>query len=250
MKKYLCLLLVMVLTIVPVITFAKEEEKATKVELNDYTTLNFEGTLKDEEMELKYKDYKETDDQVVIYMFRGRGCGFCRSFLTFLNSISEEYGKYFKVVSFESWYDENNYKLLETLSKFLENPAGGVPYIIIGDQVFGGYSETYDESIKTAIMDEYNSDSRYDVIEEYNESLKHHMSDVTKAVLWNLFFVIIATTVVIVYVKKQNEKLLKAINERPANKVVERVKKEAKKVEKEVKKEVKKVVRKANAKKK
>ena len=128
MKKHLCLLLVLVLTLVPVITIAKEKEKATKIDLKDYNTLNFKETLEDEDMELKFNGYKETEAQTTIYLFRGRGCGFCRSFLTFLNDISQEYGDYFKVVSFETWYDQDNAKLLETVSNFLENPAGGVHY--------------------------------------------------------------------------------------------------------------------------
>ena len=37
--------------------------------------------LKAKEIELAYPDYKETDDQITIYMFRGTGCTYCRSFL-------------------------------------------------------------------------------------------------------------------------------------------------------------------------
>ena len=43
------------------------------------------------------------------------------------------------------------------------NAAGGVPYIIIGDNVFPGYAETYDDSIKDAIKKLYDSEDRFDV---------------------------------------------------------------------------------------
>ena len=69
--------------------------------IDEYEHKNFKDTLAAESIELKNKDYKETDDQITIYMFRGQGCAYCRSFLEFLNSISNEYGKYFKLVSFE-----------------------------------------------------------------------------------------------------------------------------------------------------
>ena len=45
--------------------------------------------------------YKENDKQAVIYMFRGQGCGYCRAFLSFLASIVDDYGEYFKLVSFD-----------------------------------------------------------------------------------------------------------------------------------------------------
>ena len=217
MKKLFSLLLAIVLLVSPIITYA-EEEKATKIDLSDYKTMNFKETLADEEMELSYKDYEESSDQVTIYMFRGKGCGYCRSFLTFLNSISEEYGKYFKVVSFESWYDEANASLLETISSFLEDPAGGVPYIIIGNKVFPGYADSYDETIKEKIMSEYEAENKYDVIEAYNDSIKFHLSQTATIVLWNLFFMAIATCAVILYIKKSNEKLMKFINKKEAKK--------------------------------
>ena len=235
MKKYLSLLLVFVLTLVPVLLYAKEEEK-TKIELDKYKTMDFAETLKDEEMELKNTSYSENDKQATIYLFRGRGCGYCRAFLTFLNDISEEYGEYFKVVSFETWYDEDNAKLLETVSNFLEQPASGVPYIVIGDQVFAGYAESYDDGIKTAIQNLYDNDEAYDVIEEYNDSIKFHLSDGDKLVLWNLFFIICASAGIIFYVKKSNEKIMEEIKKVSNNKVVATIKNDTDKVSKPVKK--------------
>ena len=76
--------------------------------IDDYEHKNFKETLAAENITLKNTSYKETKDQMTIYMFRGQGCTYCRSFLNFLNNISEEYGKYFKLVSFEVWNDANN----------------------------------------------------------------------------------------------------------------------------------------------
>ncbi|UKI57698.1 MAG: hypothetical protein L6V81_10410 [Clostridium sp.] len=55
----------------------------------------------------------------------------------------------FKLVSFESWYNDENSNLLTEISTFMGEPATGVPYIIIGDKVFGGYTDSYDENIKS-----------------------------------------------------------------------------------------------------
>ena len=132
---------------------------------------------------------------------------------TFTN---EEYGKYFKVVSFESWYDADNAELLDTISNYLGQSASGVPYIIIGDQVFGGYASDYDEQIKTAIKDLYDSKEKYDVFEEYNKSLKKaakaERAVYDRIIIWNFVFVVISTAVIMFYVNKSNKKLLEAIN--------------------------------------
>lgn len=155
MKKKILLFVAMCLLVLPITTKA--------ISIDKYKTLNLKEALKEEEIDEAFKSYKETDKQATIYLFRGKGCGYCRAFLTFLNSIVDDYGKYFKVVSFEVWNDADNSALLNSVATFMNEPAGGVPYIIIGDKVFGGYAESYDEDIKKAIKNLYDSKDRYDV---------------------------------------------------------------------------------------
>ena len=145
MKKILTVLLVMVM-VLPTFVFAKSNKYIEK-----YKTMNFKETLKDESITLENKTYKENDKQITIYLFRGKGCPHCEDFLNFLNSISPEYGKYFKLVSFEVWYDKTNSELMSNVGKFLDKDIAGVPFIIIGDKTYAGYAETYDEDIKKAI---------------------------------------------------------------------------------------------------
>ena len=58
-------------------------------------------------------------------------------------------------------------KVSETMNK----DAGGVPYIVIGDKVFAGYSESYDDDIKSAIETLYKQSKadRYDVMENLDK---------------------------------------------------------------------------------
>ena len=161
MKKLLVYIVAALLVFIPVVTYAVEQ-----VDLANYETMNFKETLESENMTLSDANYTETDDQITIYLFRGNGCGYCRSFLTFLNGITKEYGKYFKVVSFETWYDEENYNLMNTLSTYMGSPASGVPFIIIGDQVYAGYSSEYDDSILSTIKSLYDEKEKFDVVEE------------------------------------------------------------------------------------
>ena len=212
MKKWLVYIVAALLVIIPAVTYAVE-----KIDVANYKTMNLKETLESENMTLSDTKYAETDDQITIYLFRGNGCGYCRSFLTFLNGITKEYGKYFKLVSFETWYDSDNADLLVAMGSFLEQPAEGVPYIIIGDQVFAGYAESYDDGIKSAIKSLYDTakEDRYDVFEAYNESLvakeKAERSATTTPIIWNFIFVAVATLIIIYVVNSSNRKLLDEI---------------------------------------
>ena len=204
MKKKLFVLLAAL--VLPLTAFAKTY-------YDDYKTLNLVEALKEEEIELENKDYKEDDKQAIIYLFRGNGCGYCRKFLTFLSSISKEYGKYFRVVSFEVWGDSKNSALMNKMPLVTNEPANGVPYIIIGEKVFGGYAESYDEDIKKAIMAQYN-DPSYDVFEKLDE-LQNGSKGGTSSfavVFWNAFFIVAATVAIIVVNNKNTQKVLDAFN--------------------------------------
>ena len=218
MKKILGIVIALLIAIMPIIVNAEE---ATKIDISKYKTLNLKETLAEEEIKADFSNYSESDDQVNIYMFRGRGCGYCRAFLNFINSITDEYGKYFKIVSFETWYDDNNNELLKTISSFMGETASGVPYIIIGDQVFPGYASSYDEGIKAAITQLYDSTDRYDVFEEYNKSIedakKAANASGNRVIAFNLFFIIIATGFICFYVNDNNKKLYEKLTSNTVN---------------------------------
>ena len=209
MKKKL-LILLLVVALLPTKVFAKSF-------IDDYNTKNFKDTLEAEGMAIENKDYKETDDQAIIYMFRGQGCGYCRSFLEFLNSISKEYGKYFKLISFEVWNDSKNSELFNKVPLVTNETAGGVPYIIIGEKVFGGYSSEYDDDIKAAIKAQYEN-PEYDVMEKLDERLNGNTSSGSTSsfavIFWNAFFVVAATVVIIVVNNKNTQKVLTAMGKK------------------------------------
>lgn len=212
MKKVVIALLAMCMMILPIFANAAELEK---VNLEDYNTMNLIKTLESEEIEVKLKDYKETDDQVTIYLFRGTGCAYCRAFLTFLNGLEPEYAKKIKVVSFDAWYDEDAANLLTEVSSFLEEDAGGVPYVIIGKTVFPGYATDYDEAIKAAIDDEYSKKDKYDVFEEYNkhidELIRKERQEKLMPVLLNGVVTGVFAVIIIFYISYSNSKLLYAL---------------------------------------
>ena len=158
--KKLLIILLMVLFVLPTTAFAEEKT---------YNTLNLDEALTEEEIDHDFSNYKETDDQITIYMFRGKGCGYCKKFLTYINSIVDDYGKYFKVQTYEVWYDKDNAELMKGVAEFLGEKAEGVPFVIIGDKTFNGYTESYNDDIKDAIKKLYDTkkNDRYDAIKEY-----------------------------------------------------------------------------------
>ena len=228
MKKKIILLFI--LALLPISCLAKTYYE-------DYNTKNFKDTLIAEEMEIENKDYKENDKQAIIYLFRGQGCGFCRSFLTFLNSISKEYGNYFKVVSFEVWYDSQNNSLFNKVAALNGEDLSrlGVPYYIIGDKKFSGYREDYNEDIKKAIMNQYNHPGE-DIFDKLSESEKPETTVSNIAVIfWTFLFVAVGTFTSCMVSTKNTEKVMNRLNELKKDNEKGIVKKEIKKDIKEKK---------------
>ena len=230
---------IFIITLLGILLLPIGAKAATKTVLGEnYETKSFTEALEDEGIEKQFSNYQESDDKITIYLFRGKGCSFCKAYLTFMDSITEEYGKYFNMVSFEVWNDENNWNLMQRVSYYMRSEiAGGVPYVIIGDKVFPGFTESYGEDIKKAIVDLYNTNKneRYDIFEKvekdglisidelkamydngnnngdgngngsevttYGEdnSSNNSSKSNTPVILWNLLFVAVGTTSVILF---------------------------------------------------
>lgn len=185
-----------------------------RVSAKEYNTMDLKETLADDEIEASFKEYKPNSDAINIYMFRGKGCGFCHAFLEFLNGITDEYGKYFKLVSYEVWYDTDNSTLMNDVSTYLGEEASGVPYIIIGDKTFKGYSETYDEAIKRAITDLYKTkkSKRYDVFSEMKKHPNKNNNGTTELtsntnMIFTFIFVTVATIIIITFINLKFKEL-------------------------------------------
>lgn len=140
--KYLFLLLAMVL-VLPITVFAEGEEETTTTAAAD-------------------------DKEVKVYFFRGEGCSHCAEAKEWFESIEEEYGSKFKIVDYETWYDETNSKIMKKVAEARgeEDRATGVPYIIVGDQSWIGFDkEVYAPEILSKIDEVYAQDvkDRYDI---------------------------------------------------------------------------------------
>lgn len=155
MKKFIVLLLLAMLMPTMVLAAPKYEKKTLK------------EALKDEGIKNDLGDYEEDDNQVTIYLFRGKGCSHCYEFLEYVSSkLIKEYGDKIKVETYEVWNNKNNAKLMQKVSDYFKDDASGVPYIVIGDKTFNGYSESMNEELKSTIDNLYDSEERFDVFDE------------------------------------------------------------------------------------
>lgn len=213
MKKYIFMALLLLVAFLP--------GKALAYSLDDYNVTNLEAALTEEDIDHDLSKYKETDDQAVIYLFRGNGCHFCQDFLTYLNSIVGEYGDKFKVVSFEVWKDATNASLLEATADLFDQKEYGVPFIIIGGKYFPGYSESFNKDIIEAIEKEYEADEKYDLIKELNNAPAKDTATTSAGtenntsviILCNFAFNILAVGAIMIYCNMQNKKIMDKISE-------------------------------------
>ena len=199
MKKILSILFVGLL-LVPTLAFAETK----------YNTKNLSEVLVEEEIESKLGNYKESDKKVNVYLFRGLGCGFCRGFIEYLNNNIDELGQYFNLVSYETWGDSANAKLLTEVGNFTGVPAQGVPYIIVGDKVFDGFTEEiYGEEFAAKLKEEYNNKDRYDVFDEMEKAKNNNggSANTTTIIVWNAVFSAITIGAVYLMYNKTNKKL-------------------------------------------
>ena len=119
-------------------------------------------TVKAEGEEVTNEESKE----VKVYFFRGEGCPHCEEAETWFESIEEEYGSYFEVVDYETWYNQENAELMQKVASARGEKVEGVPYIIIGKQSWNGFTESYESEMISRIKEEFekNVEDRYDIM--------------------------------------------------------------------------------------
>ena len=210
MKGLILLFLILVLGF-PMRVFAE------KINIEDYKTLDIKGALEEEGITPKLDNYSENDKQITIYLFRGKGCQFCRKFLNYVNdTLISKYGSMFKIVSFEVYNDADNSALMDTVGDFFgDNDSNfGIPYIIIGDKTFVGYAEDMNTSIESAITSLYNSSDRYDVFEEIakGKETTDTKSNTTAIVLWNLVITAAGVIAVIIHNNHCRDQILEYLD--------------------------------------
>ncbi len=199
MRKYITILLLLLL--MPTLVFAK----------TSYNKGTLEDALKAEKIKYDLGDYTESEDKINIYLFRGNGCPHCQEFLEYVaKTLIKDHGDKFNVVSIEVWNDKDNANLMQQVAKKLGEESSGVPYIIIGEKSFSGYSESMNEDIVKAIEEEYNSEEKHDILDNLDvetiaENKKESKKDNSSIILLIVVAVVGIIVLVVTGLKKKPE---------------------------------------------
>ena len=97
---------------------------------------------------------KVEEDIINIYFFRGEGCPHCAEEEKFFNEELKKKYDNIKIYDFEVWNNKDNSKLLDLVKEKLRVRSGNVPFTIIGDKYFIGFSDVTKGKIYN-ILDEY-----------------------------------------------------------------------------------------------
>ncbi len=95
------------------------------------------------------------NDKLNIYLFWGEGCPNCEKEKEYLKTLNK---KDVNIYSFEVWYNEKNYILMEKVASYFNEEVKGVPYTIIGDETFTGYSNTIKDKMNKKIKETKEND--------------------------------------------------------------------------------------------
>ncbi|MBR6113325.1 MAG: hypothetical protein IKP79_02310, partial [Bacilli bacterium] len=131
-----------------------------------------------------------------------------------------------------------NAELMQKVGNFTGVAAQGVPYIIVGEKVFDGFTaEMYGEDFKTTLKAEYDSKDRYDVFEAMEkaekDAAKAAKGDTNKIILWDCAFSLVTIAAVGTMIYFNNKKMTELVERKLKVKNYDKVEKQ------EVKNEVK-----------
>jgi len=78
---------------------------------------------------------------VNVYFFWGDGCPHCAAEKTFLSQLVEKYPGV-NIQGYEVWHNPDSSKLLQRVAQNLDAQVQGVPFTVIADKTFSGFSPT------------------------------------------------------------------------------------------------------------
>lgn len=196
MKKFLSIVLMILLVLSPVINVeaATTTSSTTKATTSKKTTTKKTTTEKTSE-----KETEKEGKRVKIHLFYASWCGYCKALHEYLAELAKDptYGPMFELVDYEVDTDSYSAELKEEVDTYFDHAGnGGVPVYVIGDEYFDGYAaESYNDRIKKAIKDAYESGKTFNKVEKLAENLGKENNTIGYVIL-GVFAVIIIAVIV------------------------------------------------------
>lgn len=151
MKKKIVVLITVILSISIVVLISNNMKDNKEIKLTDMTEEN-----------ISY-----SKEKINIYLFYGEGCPHCEELKNYLNNLDNKEKSYFNIYTFEVWNNSTNQQFMKDSAKSLNKEVSGVPFLIIGNKTFEGYSESMNIKIKKAIEAEYKLNGKNDYYKKY-----------------------------------------------------------------------------------
>ena len=102
---------------------------------------------------LKYKDVvKGNNDKLTLYLFYGKECPHCEDERKLLDDLQKRYSDYLTIELYETWHNNDNAGFMQTVKNNLNVTSKGVPFTVIGEDYFSGYSDTIGKKIESSII--------------------------------------------------------------------------------------------------
>ena len=139
-KKFMKLLLVLLLAIVPFVGVDAKKNTTT--------------TAKKEPIKL--------------YVFYGETCPHCASLNEYLETLEKDatINYMFEVVKLEVWYNETNAEIMDKVGAYFKYDITGVPFYVIGEKYFSGFGENSKNVIVSTIKENYGSKDYKDIVSQ------------------------------------------------------------------------------------
>ncbi len=107
-------------------------------------------------------------DKITIYIFRGDECPHCEDALDFIYTNKDKIPDNVEIITYETWSNENNAKLLEKLDEYFEveeKDVGSVPFIVVGtDYKLGMYGNLTDFNNLLDMAKKYETEEYEDIV--------------------------------------------------------------------------------------
>ena len=94
---------------------------------------------------------KVSENKIALYLFHGEECPHCQEERKWLETIRKKYPNKVEIYEFEVWHNDVNSKYLSQVKGIFNYEKTSVPFTIIGEKSFVGYSDTIKDRIENAI---------------------------------------------------------------------------------------------------
>lgn len=96
---------------------------------------------------------KEEENKINLYLFFGEECPHCEEERKWLEEIKDVYKDYLNIYEYEVWHDDNNKDNMEKVKELFNEIKTGVPFTVVGDTEYVGYSSTIASIIEGKIKE-------------------------------------------------------------------------------------------------